>query len=376
MRNPFFPAIACFPANFFLNRYSSILEKWSKKPRCFPALVGAVTSPHHCGDRAATEINSETYKLISQAVDSIPDADGLHRLLVGSRASMPRYNGRLLSSSDLLDPDSVSFVLIYLEGQQDNPRLERLNSMLCSIAGRCPAAESLATQIQSGYNRSVLVGIKLTDFFLPLLTSGLSKTQEHHRYSQLCKTVLVRYAADYVGHNPPPAGNPALLPRQISVCHPSCTDCKDLNRFLVDRNVVQETFRAAQHRRTHMEQMLFRSSNALTGPQRMLVLETLRDRSPHGLRVTKVQGEILKRRDEWNDRCALATRAISCVAGEAVLRNLLGEEQYQWLLQRIRPLDDSDPGLEERGSTGLIVNYSVGQKRRADVIDLTRTCSS
>ena len=94
-----------------------------------------------------------------------------------------------------------------------------------------------------------------------------------------------------------------------------CGDCRAINNFLLSA-ASQQTFRAPQSRRTHIEGHLRVASDLLT-------YTTIRSGSPHGLHVTKNQ-EIVAAA-QWLIRQGEAKTFLGRIGNDAVIGKIMGD---------------------------------------------------
>lgn len=118
----------------------------------------------------------------------------------------------------------------------------------------------------------------------PLLKATLDARRvpvTQHPFSLFFRMCISIYINIYMGPPPPPRSARAITPPSPA-CR-DCEDCKHLDTLLRDPDDRTWSLSAVQARRIHVQRRLGNAGLPIT-------LETLRDRSPHTLQVTKRWG--------------------------------------------------------------------------------------
>ncbi|RDW84154.1 uncharacterized protein DSM5745_04480 [Aspergillus mulundensis] len=100
-----------------------------------------------------------------------------------------------------------------------------------------------------------------------------------------------------------------------------CFDCEDLRRFVQDPYKQTEEFRIAQGRRSHLQARL----------PKTFVCETIRDGSPHVLRVIKTEAGFIHAIDFWKEGAKIGRDRLELIAKRCPLKDVIGEERYKEL---------------------------------------------
>ncbi|CEN60988.1 hypothetical protein ASPCAL07658 [Aspergillus calidoustus] len=98
-----------------------------------------------------------------------------------------------------------------------------------------------------------------------------------------------------------------------------CLDCAELRRFVEDPIERQKEFRMIEQRRLHIETKL----------SQHFIFYTIRDGTPHTLRIMKTQAEALEQRDSWMGRAAEKRVKLETLNQKVLLRETLGDHAYQ-----------------------------------------------
>ena len=146
----------------------------------------------------------------------------------------------------------------------------------------------------------------------PVIEQGPSCTSTSS-YAKIFRAVIQSYFNIYV-QSPPP--KPTGFERQPRGCGPNCEDCVSLDAFLKDAKKPTAHFAVKTQRREHLEQRL-RASTCTT--------ETMKNRTPYTLVVTKRGMEWENAMKEWDKRCGSAITKVEEIGVEKV-RGLLGNE--------------------------------------------------
>lgn len=133
----------------------------------------------------------------------------------------------------------------------------------------------------------------------------------HDLISLYLRTVLPRPPAKQKGYEVPEVG-----------C--GCADCNTLDRFLVSSE-RQTIFRMAEQRRRHLMSRLASRKAADT--------ETIRNGSPHGLKVTK-RTDVMAA-TVWKSKRDLARAFVDSIGDDAALRSILGGQGYEATMQTL-----------------------------------------
>jgi len=94
-----------------------------------------------------------------------------------------------------------------------------------------------------------------------------------------------------------------------------CADCQQLDKFILDPTKPTETFWLAQARRTHLERQIVTARDLCT-------YETIRNRSPHGLHVTKLP-EVVEA-STWVHRQNAAKSFLTSIGTDDVIKRIMG----------------------------------------------------
>ena len=130
---------------------------------------------------------------------------------------------------------------------------------------------------------------------------------------RLFQSLLTTYIARYVGAEPVP---PSDWQRTRVAC--VCSDCSQLNAFLVDPIESVWRFAANQTRRTHLQKSLKELGNGTT-------VDTERGGSPLTLVVIKTQSQHLAVHTAWTARCDVAKKQLQRL-DQKFLQECLAEE--------------------------------------------------
>jgi 2OG-Fe(II) oxygenase superfamily len=147
------------------------------------------------------------------------------------------------------------------------------------------------------------------------LRSGRTSSLLGNECSAHVLMILRSYLTRYVRHEP---AVPPGLRRPIIITNCYCNDCRDLQAFVHDDNRKSHEFCMHLNRRKHIEQKLDSSPYDYR-------TETIKNRSPHTLVVTKVWGEFLHLRAQWQKRFDTAKMHISALDKDPWLKRMLGD---------------------------------------------------
>lgn len=157
--------------------------------------------------------------------------------------------------------------------------------------------------------------------FLINLTSTLKRhdvpplESVKHMYIVLIRSLIVS--------NPPkPPTKPHGWKHKPRACTPTCSDCKELNAFLLDSMTQTYEFRMVEKRRKHIEAQL---------PSGIFFCQTNRDRTPYALIVTKTGREYEGELQSYKDSIATLVAQVSELQ-DTYVRLLLGDDLYEELV--------------------------------------------
>lgn len=166
-------------------------------------------------------------------------------------------------------------------------------------------------------------------------------------FIDLFQILVATYLRDVLGSNP--STRPNI--RKIGC---KCTDCKSVDAFLLKPNLT-ETFRYAQKRRTHVESKLKTIADLVTS-------ELIRDKSPHGLVVTKLPDFMAML--QWEVRVTKAKAFLKSVGEDDMIAKLMGD-RYEDVLKALQGaqrfiLTVGDAAAASASGGGGAVSSSLG----------------
>ena len=176
---------------------------------------------------------------------------------------------------------------------------EEVDQILARVRGEAAAVGTSAFQV----------------FLLPFLKSLVDVMQRHKipytqsRYQVCFQRLLELYVQRYIGAEPP-APQEWAKPRRGC----GCTDCQELDRFLVDPNRTVGRFSVAEKRRRHIVSQIGNTCEN----------ETERKGLPYTLVVTKNEHTWKEALKAWQQRCDEAARNIQDI-GLPALKDLLAD---------------------------------------------------
>jgi hypothetical protein len=94
-----------------------------------------------------------------------------------------------------------------------------------------------------------------------------------------------------------------------------CGDCQQLDKFILNPTTEIETFRLVKVRRTHLEKQIVKARDLCS-------YETIRDGSPHGLKVTKCP-EVVEA-STWGHRQNAAKVFLASIGTDDVIKRMMG----------------------------------------------------
>jgi hypothetical protein len=162
-----------------------------------------------------------------------------------------------------------------------------------------------------------------------------------------------------------------------------CSDCRQLDAFLLSSSETTTQFKAPQNRRTHIERQLPSPLSAFD-----LSTETQRNGAPHTLVITKQHSHYEKAHRDWKHRARDTKRAISELAGANELKAILGDAYED--IMNLKPVapppsatsdeDSSSQITKRRHPLGSVFNppgdqieaprdTGAGGKRKLEVFD-------
>lgn len=190
--------------------------------------------------------------------------------------------------------------------------------------------------------------VAFESFLLPLLEALIATVQwtseRVTRYGRLFRTTLSKYVIRFVQVEPH-AGNWTTTPRGCG-----CSDCRQLDDFLVNSSQQSMRFPVSRGRRQHLHQMLEWTN----------ITHVTDRRGVETLVVTKPSTPSLAKHEQWRKRFSRAEELINKLDQE-ILKQLLGED-YEYLTE----LRDT-----RRDHKGLPVARVTVRRQGPEIIDLT-----
>jgi hypothetical protein len=137
------------------------------------------------------------------------------------------------------------------------------------------------------------------------------------------RELLYVYKSRYVLKEPAKAVMVSFQPIQ-SPC--PCAECQTFNLFLRDRDQIKCEIRANKLIRDNVERYL-------PPNHPVLVWETIKDRSPHMLRITFRNRDAEVKHREWEGRAKKAVRQIQSLGAKSTMEAIIQPEDYRALLR-------------------------------------------
>ena len=260
-------------------------------------------------------------------------------------------------NSSVMTADKLAKLFLQCEKLGSSYEIDQLAD---KISSQAPTANTIA------FERLLL---PLLEQLPPVIEQGPNCTRTSS-YVKIFRTVIQSYFKIYVQSSPP---KPTGFERQPRGCGPHCEDCVSLDAFLTDAKKPTAHFAVKAQRREHLEDRL-RASTCST--------ETMKNRTPYTLVVTKRGMEWENAMKEWDKRCGFAIAKVEEIGVEKV-RELLGDELENVVgLRGIKaggrektgarqPLRDMEQGKKASapGENGL--SGKVERQGGAEIIDLS-----
>jgi hypothetical protein len=164
-----------------------------------------------------------------------------------------------------------------------------------------PVIKGLVAQLDSDYAAVVTAGL-----------SGSDITE-----------LIFLYKSRYVLKEPAKAPTMSFQP-MLSPC--LCAECQTFNSFLLDRNRIKCEIRAGKPKRDHVE-------GYISFNRAFLEWETIKDRSPHLLRITFRNRAMEVKHREWEDRARKAVSQIQSLGPKSRMETIMKPEDYQAALK-------------------------------------------
>jgi hypothetical protein len=230
--------------------------------------------------------------------------------------------------------------------QWDNgPRQDRVSCIsqlieLCISINRMNGCSQLLLAVLKSEGEATT---KFQALYLPLMPRlrGLLATHgiaiSTYPFDQFTRALIELYLRAVLG--PKPQTN--VMIRKIGC---GCHDCNDLDTFLLSTS-IDHHFRLAKARRTHLEMYLRRNTDLVT-------FQTIRNKSPHSLCVTKTSAVVAALR--WNTLQKDARSFFANIGEESVIAEIMGSryEDVRMALEGRKPYVPS-VGDETLGRTSL-----------------------
>lgn len=232
----------------------------------------------------------------------------------------------------LLSADDVALLLVLLDRQEAEIEGVKLVQKLGAEAGKVDV-------------------VAFESFFLPLLEALIIKIpwtpEQVTRYKSLFRTTLLMYAMRFVQIEPQ-VGN--WTDKTQGCSSPRCSDCRQLDQFLVNASQQSMRFPVSKNRRQHLHQMLEGTN----------IKHVTDRRGGDTLVVTKLASPSLAKHEQWEKRFAKAEEQIRKLDPK-LLKQLL-DDDYEYLTE----LRDT-----RRGREGLPSARGAVRRQGPEIIDLT-----
>lgn len=194
--------------------------------------------------------------------------------------------------------------------------------------------------------------IAFESFFLPLLealigTLPWTSSEQANRYKNLFRTTLLMYARRFVQIEPQ-AGNWTHTPRGCGSSR--CSDCPQLDHFLVNASQQSMRFPVSKNRRQHLHQRLDGTN----------IKHVTDRRGRDTLVVTKFASPSMAKHEQWQKRFSKAEEQIKKL-DQKILKQLL-DDDYEYLTE----LRNTRKGHEWLPSARVAV-----RRQGPEIIDLT-----
>ena len=197
------------------------------------------------------------------------------------------------------------------------------------------------------------------NLFLPSVKHLVSKIEanttpgkDQPALCQFVQTVLLEYIKRYVDHEPIAPIN-YVRNAGFRSCSPHCKDCSSFMSFLTDANRKTMDFSMAQGRRNHLVQRMDKT---------LFTCETIREGSPHTLRVTKTIQEFTHNYAAWTQRFNTAINMLREIQALGPLSGMLGE--HGPAIMSCKPSKTVLGGTDGNGGS-MAGSSFAGQKRPA-----------
>lgn len=136
----------------------------------------------------------------------------------------------------------------------------------------------------------------------------------------------------------------------------TCSDCRELRRFIDDLGATTRDFAMPEKRRKHLEQQLDRSYfNAVT----------IKRGTPHKLRVKKTTAMLISYYNAWLIRVATARSVLNELSEKGPLKEIIGDDTYRAIFEHTNlQVSEANPlGNATNPNARPTVQSTVPQKR-------------
>lgn len=136
----------------------------------------------------------------------------------------------------------------------------------------------------------------------------------------------------------------------------TCSDCMGLRRFIDDHESKVQDFAMPEKRRKHLEQQLDRSYFSLV---------TIKEGSPHRLRVEKTNAMLVSHYNAWLQRVRAARSVLNQLSEKGPLEKIIGEGNYRAIFEHtnLRVPEDNPANNTTNKNSRPTAQSTVPQKR-------------
>ncbi|KAI5124283.1 hypothetical protein M0805_005130 [Coniferiporia weirii] len=183
---------------------------------------------------------------------------------------------------------------------------------LCIMSGEVPICEKLLCFLAQNTGD---IYTKYQELFVPLISEFRQMMNSHNipLHTQPFGDFF-RYLVEVYLHSILGAKSPKIRQNVIRKVGCGCSECRELDKFLFSAD-EQRDFRYVQARRKHLEQRLESVLDIVS-------FETIRNGSPHGLKVTKHKDVVAA--CVWEGRQKVSKTFLSLFGGDPSLKLLMG----------------------------------------------------